>query len=140
MRRAALLLPLLFLLPTALASQTFNHYYVMGGGNGCVGGDGGLIRNCVTYFPLAGQSTVSGTVDDLSGNTVRVRICHEWTYDDGSHARFVCKTECSPNFSDPLQYPPWPWNTTYRVLVDLRGGPGTCQAAATAGHLQTIFS
>lgn len=135
----ALALPLLFLLPHAAATQSYDHYYVMGGGTGCAGG-GILIRNCETYFPNAGETKVKADVMDSSGQTVRIRICHEWTYDDGSHARVVCHEGCSPSFSDPLSFPPWPWNTTYRVIVDLRNGPAACQTAATAGHMHVAFT
>lgn len=138
MRLLALVLPLLLLVPTVVASQTYEHnYYVQG--QGCSGG-GLLIRNCESYFPAPGSSTVTAQASDVSGLTVRLRICHEWTYDDGSHARVRCSQGCSPTYSTAMDYPPSPWNTTYRLLVDLRNGPAACQAAATAGQLRVSFT
>lgn len=137
--RVALALPLLFILPSALAAQEHDHYYVMGLGQGCAGG-GALIRNCETYFPRAGETVVTARVEDVSGQTVRIRICHEWTYDDGSHPTVRCAAACSPTFASNLTFPPWPWNTTYRVIVDLRNGPQGCEVAATAGHMHVSFT
>lgn len=138
MRAAAFLIPLLFLFPTASASETYSGVFVMQGA-GC-GGDHTLIRNCATYFPTYDLTRVDVQADDVSGSTIRLRICHEWTYDDGSHARVVCRAGCSPSFGDALSFPPWPHNTTYRVIVDLRGGPGACQAPATAGNIVVAFT
>lgn len=139
MRAVALALPLLFLVPSAVAAQEHDHTYVMGLGQGCAGG-GALIRNCETYFPRAGETRVSASVTDVSAQTVRIRICHEWTYDDGSHARVVCGEGCSPTYASDLTFPPWPWNTTYRVIVDLRNGPAACQVAASAGQMHVSFT
>lgn len=138
MRALALVLPLLFLAPPAAAAQQYEHMYVMGG-QGCAGG-GLLIRNCETYFPRAGETRVAATVSDVSGETVRIRICHEWTYDDGSHPTVRCGEGCSPSYASDLTFPPWPWNTTYRVIVDLRNGPAACDAAATAGQMRVAFT
>lgn len=139
MRALALLLPFLFLAPSAAGAQGHDHAYVMGIGQGCAGG-GALIRNCETYFPLAGESRVDAEVADVSGRTVRIRICHEWTYDDGSHPTVRCGEGCSPSYGSDLSFPPWPWNTTYRVIVDLRNGPQACEAAATAGQMHVSFT
>ena len=138
MRSVALALPLLFLLPHAAAAQEYDHNYVMLG-EGCVG-SGALIRNCETYFPRTGETSVTATVTDMSGESVRIRICHEWTYDDGSHPTVRCGAGCSPTFASNLTFPPWPWNTTYRVIVDLRNGPGACQVEATAGQMHVSFT
>lgn len=138
MRLVALMLPLLFLVPGAVASQEHHHNYLMGIGQGCAGG-GILIRNCETYGPYAHERMVWANVSDISGQSVRIRICHEWTYDDGSHARVRCGEGCSPSYNSTLTHPPWPWNTTYRVIVDLRNGPGACDVDATAGTMDVTF-
>lgn len=137
--RAALAIPLLFLLPNAFATQGQDHYYIVGLGRGCAGG-GPLIRNCETFSPRAGETVVTADVDDVSGQSVRIRICHEWTFDDGSHPTVRCAAACSPTFASDLAFPPWPWNTTYRVIVDLRDGPQGCEVAATAGRLHVSFT
>ncbi|HET6405700.1 MAG TPA: hypothetical protein VFH78_13745 [Candidatus Thermoplasmatota archaeon] len=138
MRLVALALPLLFLLPSAAASHTYDLTYYMQG-QGCAN-NWLYMRNCATFFPPRSESGVSVQLQDISGSSVRIRVCHEWTYDDGSHARVRCNEGCSPSFSDALQHPPWPWNTTYRVIVDLRGGPLPCQATPTAGSIVIAFT
>lgn len=138
MRLVALALPLLFLVPVAVASQEYRHNYIVGLQQGC-GGGGMLIQNCETYGPYAYESRIWANATDMSLQTIRLRVCHEWTYDDGSHARVKCNEGCSPSFSDALQHPPWPWNTTYRVIVDLRNGPGACQTEASMGTLDVTF-
>ena len=139
MRPAALAIALLFLVPSGAAAQDYEHYYVAGVAPGCSNATGTVVKLCVTYFPYFGDSNVTATVSDVSGQPVRIRICHEWTYDDGSHARVTCAAGCSPTYGSALTFPPWPHNTTYRVIVDLRNGPAGCDVAATAGTMHVSF-
>ena len=138
MRWVALAVPLLFLIPHAAAAHSYDIVYYMQGA-GCGGGEIAM-RNCSTYFPDRKHTGVTVEADDISGASIRIRVCHEWTYDNGSHPTVTCNVGCSPTFSDALTHPPYPWNTTYRVIVDLRNGPGACQVAATAGQISIAFT
>lgn len=136
--RAALALPLLLLLPGVVAApEVYEHTYIVQG-VGC-GGGGALIRNCETYFPAPEKTNVTAEVSDVTGASVKLRICHEWTYDDGSHPTVWCKTGCSPSLDDVLVFPT-SGGIVYRVIVDLRGSAGSCAAAATAGRLLVTFA
>ena len=135
MRAAALLLLAVTVTPTALAGVESHHRYVVLGA-GCAGG--GLMRNCEWYTPPPGATSVTARADDVSGAAVRVRICHEWTYDDGSHPTLRCDVGCRSVTSSVLF--PTRSDAYYRVNVDLRDGPGGCERAATAGELRTMFS
>lgn len=125
----------LLLAPTALA-ETYEHAYVVTGGG--FGGGGALIQNGETYFPVTGGEVIA-RADDLRSPSVFVRVCHEWTFDDGSHARVQCVADCTQT-RDALRWPPYAHNTTYRVIVDLRLGPGPCDARPLAGTLRVSFS
>lgn len=140
MRWAALSIALLFLVPSAVAARTYEHYYAQSLSQGCSSESGIVVNPCVRYFPRAGETNVTATLADVSGRTVQIRICHEWTYDDGSHSDVTCAAACSPRFTSALTFPPSPHNTTYRLFVDLRHGPGGCDVAATAGTLHVKFT
>lgn len=127
-----MILAALLLAPSAIASTEPARPYVVAG-NGFGGGDL-FVQNGDSYAPSSGSSVVVD-LDDVSAGAVGVRVCHEWTYDDGSHADVRCARGCATSFSDPLRHPPWPHNTTYRVIVDLRFGPEGC-AKATAGTMR----
>lgn len=135
--RRAILLALLLLVPTALAARTYEHRYVVVG-DGCTT-VAAVVQSCKPYAVLPDETSISATVTDASGQSVRIRICHEWTYDDGSHRRLTCRDGCSPTFTDALTHPTSP-GVYYRVFVDLRGGPAGCAVEASAGTLRVTFS
>lgn len=141
MRAAILGLVALLLLPTALAAQTYEHrYIVFGEGNG---GGGALIRNGESYAPVKGFSNVTVEIADISGGPVFLRLCHEWTFNDGSHAKNTCVKACATSLADSMLYPPYPdWDepggATYRVIVTLNDPSLPCPEATT-GTLRVTF-
>ena len=131
--RAAAFLPLLLLLPgvAAGAPVTYEATYTSLA-QGC---GSGALQRCKTYFPTRDLSSVTAVATDVSGEAVRIRICHEWTYDDGSHPTVWCDAGCGA-LSSTLAHPGA--RTTYRALVDLRSAG--CDAPATAGTLRVSSS
>lgn len=139
MRWVPLALVAMLTLPTVLAADTYSGSYVMSPIDNGFGGGGALARNGVRFFPSYGTTDLAVTVTDVSGLPVKMRVCHEWTYDDGSHPTVRCTDTCSPTFAEPLTWPPWLDNTTYRVILDLRSGAAGC-AAAKAGQYRVTFT
>lgn len=129
----ALVLLVVLLAPGAIAAGEPGLYVVTP--HRGIWGDGTLAANGRTIFPEAGSRLVV-ELDDAKGPGAHVRVCHEWTYDDGSHPTVRCVAGCSPVVEDTLSFPPSPRDTTYRVIVDLRQGPGACAHAATAGTMR----
>lgn len=132
----------LLLLPSVLAAETYEHRYVVAlNGNG---GGGLLVRNGHSYAPDAGHATVSVDVEDVSGGPVFLRLCHEWTFNNGSHARNQCARACAASLVDSMRYPPYPpwWErdgVTYRVIVTLDHPSIPC-AEATTGRMRVTFA
>lgn len=138
MRAAAFLLVLLLVASPVLAGGTAERTYVMtGGGRGALAE--AVVLNGMTFFPVRTDTSIAVSADDFSTQTVKVGVCHEWTYDDGSHPTIRCVYACD-DVTDALSQPPYAHNTTYRVIVQLFKEPHGCGSGATTGKLRVAIT
>lgn len=138
MRAAAFLLVLMLVATPALAGGTAERTYVMGA-RGRIAIAEAVIFNGMTFHPEQTDTAITASASDASGLTVPLGVCHEWTYDDGSHAAVRCEYGCD-SVTDALSQPPHRHNTSYRVIVQLYDEPHGCGGGATMGRLRVTIT
>lgn len=136
MRRATLWLVIgLLTLPGALAERSATHEYRAGTGAPL---DAALPAPLATrdlrLWPLAHETALRLDPQDRNGAAVPTRTCHEWTFNDGRHARNVCDAVQCGAHDIALQQPNDP-EAVYRVSVRVLADAGPCAAGATVGTL-----